>query len=137
MSARSATVDRRVRSVIGQLAPHTTVAVSAAPVTPSSSGPISPVQYGGLLAALALKEHDVCHVFTLAGGHIAPILVGCESQSIRVIEVRDEATAVFAADATSRLTGIPGVAIVRHSNRLHWSWQQPRELYVLHRLASS
>ncbi|MGV9199350.1 MAG: thiamine pyrophosphate-binding protein, partial [Promethearchaeia archaeon] len=46
------------------------------------------------------------------GGHIAPILVGAKRNGIRVIDVRNEATAVFAADAMSRLTGTPGVAAV-------------------------
>ncbi len=31
---------------------------------------------------------------------------------MRIVDVRDEATAVFAADATARLTGVPGVAAV-------------------------
>ena len=43
---------------------------------------------------------------------IAPILVACKQQGIRVIDVRDEVSAVFAADATGRMTGIPGVAVV-------------------------
>jgi len=38
--------------------------------------------------------------------------VGCESLGIRVVDVRHEATTVFAADAVSRLTGVPGVAVV-------------------------
>ncbi|MCB0260313.1 MAG: thiamine pyrophosphate-binding protein, partial [Calditrichaeota bacterium] len=40
------------------------------------------------------------------------IYVEAENQGIRVIDVRDEASALFAADATARLTGIPGVAVV-------------------------
>ena len=51
-------------------------------------------------------------VYTLVGGHISPILTACKASGIRVIDVRHEATAVFAADATARLTGIPGVAVV-------------------------
>jgi len=51
----------------------------------------------------------VKQIFTLCGGHISPILVGCKRLGIRVIDTRDEASAAFAADATSRLTGIPGV----------------------------
>jgi len=31
---------------------------------------------------------------------------------LRVVDVRDEVTTVFAADAVSRISGIPGVAIV-------------------------
>jgi acetolactate synthase-like protein len=46
------------------------------------------------------------------GGHISPVLVASKAQGIRVIDVRHEVTAVFAADAVARLTGIPGVACV-------------------------
>jgi len=51
-------------------------------------------------------------LFTLCGGHIAPILVAAKARGIRVVDARDEATAVFAADAVARLTGKPGVAAV-------------------------
>lgn len=67
---------------------------------------------GGLLVAKTLAAQGVTTVFTLCGGHIAPILVHCEQQGIRVIDTRHEVTAVFAADAVARLTGIPGVAVV-------------------------
>ena len=67
---------------------------------------------GGQLTGRILSEHGVRHLFTLCGGHISPILIGCKSEGIRVIDVRHEATAVFAADAFSRLSGIPGVAAV-------------------------
>ena len=67
---------------------------------------------GGELIAQVLKAQGVKHLFTLCGGHISPILVGSKKQGIRVIDVRQEPTAVFAADAVSRLTGIPGVAAV-------------------------
>ena len=40
------------------------------------------------------------------------ILVGCEKENIDIIQVRDEVSAVFAADAVSRLTDSVGVAIV-------------------------
>jgi acetolactate synthase-1/2/3 large subunit len=68
--------------------------------------------HGGLLAGDVFAKHGVPFVYTLCGGHIAPILVGAERQGIRVIDTRHEATAVFAADATARLTGVPGVAVV-------------------------
>ena len=67
---------------------------------------------GGEIVADVLARHGVRTLFTLCGGHIAPILVGCQKRGIRVIDTRHEATAVFAADAVSRLTGIPGVAAV-------------------------
>lgn len=69
-------------------------------------------QNGGDVIANILKDYGVPHIFTLSGGHISPILVGCKKAGIRVIDVRDEANAVFAADATARLTGVPGVAVV-------------------------
>jgi len=68
--------------------------------------------HGGDHIAEVLKAQGVEFLFTLCGGHISPILVGCKQHGIRVIDVRHEATAVFAADAVARLTGVPGVAAV-------------------------
>ena len=67
---------------------------------------------GGDLVAEVLERHGVRFLFTLCGGHISPILVGSKARGIRVVDTRHEATAVFAADAVARLTGIPGVAAV-------------------------
>lgn len=67
---------------------------------------------GGDIIGEELRKQGVGHLFTLCGGHISPILTGCEKHGIRVIDVRDEVTAVFAADAVSRMTGIPGIAAV-------------------------
>lgn len=69
-------------------------------------------QNGGDVIANVLKNHGVTHLFTLCGGHISPILVGSKHIGIRVVDVRNEANAVFAADAMARLTGVPGVAAV-------------------------
>lgn len=73
--------------------------------------PRSP-RYGGELVAEVLKAHGVRFVFALAGGHISPVLVASEKLGIRVVDTRHEATAVFAADAVSRLSGRIGVAAV-------------------------
>ncbi|NIM52472.1 MAG: thiamine pyrophosphate-binding protein [Gemmatimonadales bacterium] len=67
---------------------------------------------GGDLIAQVLVKHGVRFLFTLCGGHISPILVSAKRSGTRVVDVRHEATAVFAADAVARLTGIPGVAAV-------------------------
>lgn len=67
---------------------------------------------GGALIAEVLRKQGVRFLFTLCGGHISPILVGAKNAGIRVIDVRHEVNAVFAADAVARLTGIPGVAAV-------------------------
>ena len=67
---------------------------------------------GGRIAAKALQKAGVECVFLLCGGHVAPIYLGCEEEGIRLIDVRHEQTAGFAADGWSRLTGKPGVALV-------------------------
>jgi len=72
----------------------------------------SPTRHGGDRVAEALLAHGVPSIFTLCGGHISPILSAAKARGIRIVDVRDEATAVFAADATARLTGLPGVAAV-------------------------
>ncbi|MBL8350149.1 MAG: thiamine pyrophosphate-binding protein [Burkholderiaceae bacterium] len=69
-------------------------------------------RHGGDRIAEALQAQGVPVLFTLCGGHISPILSAAKARGIRVVDVRDEATAVFAADATARLSGRPGVAAV-------------------------
>lgn len=67
---------------------------------------------GGDRVAEVLRARGARFLFTLCGGHISPILVGCKRRGIRVVDVRHEVNAVFAADAVFRLTGTPGVAAV-------------------------
>ena len=69
-------------------------------------------RHGGDRIAEALQAQGVTEVFTLCGGHISPILSASKARGIRIVDVRDEVTAVFAADANARLTGRPGVAAV-------------------------
>lgn len=68
--------------------------------------------HGGDRVAEVLLAQGIKHLFTLCGGHISPILTGAKARGIHVVDVRDEATAVFAADAVARLSGMPGVAAV-------------------------
>lgn len=68
--------------------------------------------HGGDLIADVLARHGATHLFTLCGGHISPILTGCQARGMRVVDVRDEVNAVFAADAVARMTGTIGVAAV-------------------------
>ncbi len=68
--------------------------------------------HGGDRVAEVLQAQGVPFIFTLIGGHISPILTGCKARGVRVIDVRHEVNAVFAADAVARLTGVPGVAAV-------------------------
>lgn len=67
---------------------------------------------GGQIIAHILLNNRVRHLFTLCGGHIGPIYVEAARAGMQVWDVRHEASAVFAADAVSRITGIPGVATV-------------------------
>jgi len=62
--------------------------------------------------ALALKRAGVSHLFTLNGGHIWPVLVGAEEHGIRIIDVRHEQSAAFAAEGWSKITRECGVAAV-------------------------
>jgi thiamine pyrophosphate-dependent acetolactate synthase large subunit-like protein len=67
---------------------------------------------GGERAVEALAAQGVSHLFALCGGHISPLLVAAESRGMTVVDVRHEASAVFAADAQARLAGGIGVAVV-------------------------
>jgi acetolactate synthase-1/2/3 large subunit len=67
---------------------------------------------GGEMVGAFLARHEVPFLFALCGGHISPILVGAKKHGVRVVDVRDEASAVFAADAVARMTGICGAAAV-------------------------
>src|ERR1700693_6119846 len=66
----------------------------------------------GELVALALKRAGVSHLFTLNGGHIWPILTGATEQGIRIIDVRHEQSAAFAAEGWAKVTRQVGVAAV-------------------------
>ncbi len=68
--------------------------------------------HGGDLIAEVLVRQGVRALYTLCGGHISPILVAAKRRGIEIVDVRDEKNAAFAADATYRLTGVPGVAAV-------------------------
>ena len=66
----------------------------------------------GELVALALKRAGVTHLFTLNGGHIWPILTGATEHGIRVVDVRHEQSAAFAAEGWAKVTRECGVAAV-------------------------
>ena len=68
--------------------------------------------HGGSIIGELLAKHGVQCVYTLCGGHISPILKGAKDHGVRVVDVRDERSAAFAADAASRMTGVPGVCAV-------------------------
>jgi acetolactate synthase I/II/III large subunit len=67
---------------------------------------------GGHVIARQLKAEGVTCIFTLCGGHIAPIYDGCLREGIDIIDTRHEQAAVHAADGWSRLTRGCGVAVI-------------------------
>ena len=75
-------------------------------------------RHGGDRVAQAMIAHGIDHLFTLCGGHISPILTAAKARSIRVVDTRHEASAVFAADAWARISGKPGVAAVTAGPRV-------------------
>src|SRR5436309_3124595 len=83
-----------------------------ATATPRETAPAARTVSGGHLVARALKAEGIEAIFTLCGGHIIDIYDGCTDAGIKIIDVRHEQAAAHAADAWTRLTGIPGCAVV-------------------------
>jgi acetolactate synthase-1/2/3 large subunit len=67
-------------------------------------------EHGGKIVAKVLGSRGVDCLFTLSGGHIFPIYDGCKEQGIRILDVRHEQTAAFAAEGLAKATRTPGVA---------------------------
>jgi thiamine pyrophosphate-dependent acetolactate synthase large subunit-like protein len=70
--------------------------------------------HGGVHALAAARRYGVSALFTLSGGHVFPLYDAAVKggQPLRLVDVRHEQTAVFAAEATARLTRVPGLAVV-------------------------
>src|SRR5450755_5123700 len=70
--------------------------------------------HGGAHAVAAARRHGAAAMFTLSGGHVFPLYDGAVKADppMRIIDVRHEQTAVFAAEATARLTRSPGLAVL-------------------------
>ena len=66
--------------------------------------------HGGDLVAEAIRAHGIDRVYTLSGGHIFPIYDGLHTRGMRIVDVRHEQAAAFAAEAHGKLTRAPGVA---------------------------
>ena len=64
------------------------------------------------LVARFLRDHGVDRVFGLQGGHIQPVWDRLARLGVRIVDVRDEGSAVHMAHAHSELTGEIGVALV-------------------------
>ena len=72
------------------------------------------VTHGGTQAVAAARAHGAQTIFTLSGGHVFPVYDGAVKADppMRILDVRHEQTAVFAAEATARLTRTPGFAVL-------------------------
>jgi acetolactate synthase I/II/III large subunit len=70
--------------------------------------------HGGAKAVAAARGHGVQTMFTLSGAHVFPLYDGAVKADppMRIVDVRHEQTAVFAAEATARLTRSPGLAVL-------------------------
>jgi len=71
-------------------------------------------QHGGAHAVAAARRHGAQTMFTLSGGHVFPLYDGAVKADppMRIVDVRHEQTAVFAAEGTARLTRAPGFAVL-------------------------
>ncbi|MDA8434880.1 MAG: acetolactate synthase [Actinomycetales bacterium] len=77
--------------------------------------------HGGTHAVTAALAHGVETMFTLSGAHVFPLYdaavggragVEAGTPAMRLVDVRHEQTAVFAAEGTAKLTRTPGLAVV-------------------------
>jgi len=70
--------------------------------------------HGGELAFPVLRAHGVETMFTLSGGHVFPLYDAAvhADPPMRIVDVRHEQSAVFAAEAVAKLTRRPGLAVL-------------------------
>jgi acetolactate synthase-1/2/3 large subunit len=70
--------------------------------------------HGGEHAVAVAAAHGVETMFTLSGAHVFPMYDGAvhADPPMRILDVRHEQTAVFAAEAVGKLTRVPGLAVL-------------------------
>src|SRR5215213_5725994 len=70
--------------------------------------------HAGELAVAVARAHGVDAMFTLSGAHVFPMYDGAVKADppMRLLDVRHEQTAAFAAEATGKLTRVPGLAVL-------------------------
>ncbi|MDR7251232.1 acetolactate synthase-1/2/3 large subunit [Nocardioides sp. BE266] len=70
--------------------------------------------HSGELAVHVARAHGVETMFTLSGAHVFPMYDGAvkADPQMRLLDVRHEQTAAFAAEATGKLTRVPGLAVL-------------------------
>lgn len=67
---------------------------------------------GGEIIARTLAAHGVTHLFGLGGGHIDTTWSAAPKHGIRVVDMRHEGAATYAAEGWALATGEPGVCMV-------------------------
>src|SRR6266511_135515 len=68
--------------------------------------------HGGQLALEALRAFGVTELFTLSVGHVFPLYDAAQQAGVRIVDVRHEQSAVFAAEAVAKLQRRPGLAVL-------------------------
>ncbi|MEO5661859.1 MAG: acetolactate synthase [Nocardioides sp.] len=70
--------------------------------------------HSGEMAVSVARAHGVETMFTLSGAHVFPMYDGAVKAEppMRLLDVRHEQTAAFAAEATGKLTRVPGLAVL-------------------------
>jgi acetolactate synthase-1/2/3 large subunit len=70
--------------------------------------------HAGAHAVAVAQRYGVTTMFTLCGGHVFPLYDGAVKADppLRLVDVRHEQTAAFAAEGVARLTRAPGLAVV-------------------------
>ncbi len=70
--------------------------------------------HSGAHAVAVAQAHGVDTLFTLSGAHVFPVYDGAVTADppVRLLDVRHEQTAVFAAEALGKLTRVPGLAVL-------------------------
>jgi acetolactate synthase-1/2/3 large subunit len=78
------------------------------------SEPVAHERHGGEIAVAVAQAHGIDTLFTLSGAHVFPLYDGAVKATppMRLVDVRHEQTAVFAAEATAKLTRTPGLAVL-------------------------
>jgi acetolactate synthase I/II/III large subunit len=93
-------------------APQPAAGPAAAEPTPADAAQTD--GHGGDHAVAVAAAHGVHTMFTLSGAHVFPMYdaaVHADPQ-MRILDVRHEQTAVFAAEALGKLTRVPGLAVL-------------------------
>ncbi len=83
--------------------------------TPTTAGEQADTDgHGGQHAVAVAAAHGVDTMFTLSGAHVFPMYDGAVKAEppMRLLDVRHEQTAVFAAEAMGKLTRVPGLAVL-------------------------